>query len=568
MSDRPLWYQHMSRRRWLLAAGSSWAYGACGSPFRTGVPVPVYAGVLQTPVAPQCLSSVRYPVLIGQRGELCSFDELARATPVIYEAQSEPQLSALLCSVPEGKTVTFRGAGQSLDAQALNHDIVVVMSRDHFADIGEPEQNERGTYQVTVGAAARWFDVIQKVAPLGLFPPSLVTSPDATVGGTLSADCVSRLSCTSGKEGEQVRSFNIVLPSGEHRICRRDATDCEERRLFHAVIGGFGYLGAVTRVTFELMAIRSYPNKPGEVPVVETRSTRHASNVDWDVVLKRLRSLSEINRSVFLENMQRKGERGPQPKAQAPQWPALSIASYLTGYGMSANLLEQRFVEKRPLRRAPGGIYDGSSSFAAGAAYAAATFPTVAEFALDMAFPDGAFIDDLMGWSFFIGNVANGAKRMAAEKNERFNFTQQSFALPAQVGARDDTRPTQRFIELMRARLHRARLHPLNIDFLYTPADKFLLSASRGLPAFVVTIAFAGKNQRELSPAVADVLMELSRDCRVLGGRVHLVKNVIADADDLRAMHGDAARQLRELKKQYDPKNILRNQFFDKVFAG
>jgi FAD/FMN-containing dehydrogenase len=62
------------------------------------------------------------------------------------------------------------------------------------------------------------------------------------------------------------------------------------------------------------------------------------------------------------------------------------------------------------------------------------------------------------------------------------------------------------------------------------------------------------------------MLCGLARDCRMLGGRVHLVKSVVADPEDLRAMYGEAAAKLKVLKQKYDPNGLLRNDFFDRVF--
>ena len=64
------------------------------------------------------------------------------------------------------------------------------------------------------------------------------------------------------------------------------------------------------------------------------------------------------------------------------------------------------------------------------------------------------------------------------------------------------------------------------------------------------------------------MLTSLARDCRMLGGRVHLVKTVLADRDDLRAMYGEAAAKLRALKSKYDPKGVLQNEFFDRVMGA
>ena len=92
------------------------------------------------------------------------------------------------------------------------------------------------------------------------------------------------------------------------------------------------------------------------------------------------------------------------------------------------------------------------------------------------------------------------------------------------------------------------------------------MSASRDLEAYLINVSLAAKDRDDYRPEVRSMLCGLARDCRMLGGRVHLVKSVVADAEDLRAMYGEAAAKLKALKQKYDPNNLLRNDFFDRVF--
>lgn len=560
------------RRELLIGAAASVLDAACTCacprhPIRTVRSGKDNTWPVQKKHSTRCGVSAHADTPTTSRTTLYAFDEILHATPRTYrEPCSEKELATYLGSITRGR-VTIRGGGRSLDAQSLNDDVVIHLGK-HFSTIGPPLQDHRGFY-ITVGAGARWWDVLEKVAPYGLIPPSLVTSGDATVGGTLAAGCLSRMSCTTGKEGDQIRSFHIVLADGSCVDCSREDA-CEDRRkLFMAVIGGFGYLGAVTEVTFDLMPCRGFPapGSLGKKPVVVTRSTRHGGNVDWKRLLQTLYSGARVNRQIYLSQRDRCMQGTAPWSTEAPARPALSIASFLNGDGISANFLEQGFADSQPLRRAPGGIYNKDSNFAAHAEQLA-VYSTLLEFALELGFPEGEFVDELFGWAFFLGNSLERAKADARRCNERFNVTQQSFALPCGDGPICDSRPTRRFIELLLGRLHRADLRPFDIDLLYIPADTYLLSASRGLPSFVLTIAFSGMNQVTRPAELIDLLSNASRDCRALGGRVHLVKNVIADVSDLRAMYGDAAVELQRLKDTYDPNGILRNDFFDRVFAA
>lgn len=497
----------------------------------------------------------------GQPIELWSYNEMQRATPKVFRPVDQAALAERLKGLRPGQRVTFRGGGQSLDAQSLNRDVVIVLDAPAFSYIGEPKLDGDG-YFITTGAGARWWDIVCKVARLGLFPPSMATAADATVGGTLSADCVSRMSAIWGKEGEQIRSFKMLLVDGTAVECRRDDADPDLRELFEAVIGGFGYLGAVTEVTFDLVPVRSKPLSAGEYPKVFTRSTRHPAIVDWDATLRALHSK-------VADELRRCAAGGRPSASTQPFWSALSIACYLAGEGMTANLLEQRFVEPTAQGKpTPGDIYKREPKITVTAAKWSAVAPTVVELASDLGFPSGEFVDDLFGWAFFFGNWATRAKLEAHDSGDRLNFTQHTFALPALVDGKPDTRPARRFLERVESRLHRADVRPPSIDCLYVPGDRFLMSASRDLEAYLINVSLAAKDRDDYRPEVKSMLRGLARDCRMLGGRVHLVKSVVADAEDLRAMYGEPAAKLKQLKQKYDPNNVLRNEFFDRVFEA
>lgn len=489
---------------------------------------------------------------------------MQRASAIVVRPDDEVSLANLLKSLEPGRRVTFRAGGHSFDTQALGNDVVVTLDGAAFRAIGDVQRDSNGGFFIKTGASATWCDVVKRVSCQGLMPPSLVTAGSATVGGTLSADCLSRMSAIVGKEGQHVRSFRMVLANGTKLDCRRDATG-ELGELYRAVIGGFGALGAVTEVTFDLTAVRSNPGVHGPRPTVLTRSTRHGANVSWDEVL---RSLGERTLLARRTRARRAREGPPSAAVHASEWSALSIASFFSGSGMGANLLEQRYAEPQPLRPAPGGTYDSTSSLTASAQNLATTFPTLVELGLDLGFPDGEFVDELLGWAFFLGNSCARAKAIARKCGDRLNITQQTWILPAVDPVRVDTRPTQRFIEAVEARLHAADIRPTAVDFLYTPADDFLLSASRNLPGFAVTISTADKNRRTLDPDLDAAFRALTHDCRTLGGRVHLVKSVIADPSDLHAMHGEAGAELVRLKQRYDPHGLFRNDFLTRVFGA
>jgi hypothetical protein len=541
----------ITRRELFLAAAAGAVEAACSGALTSG------SKCADRPGTPRIPDSH----VDGKPVTLWSYNEMQRATPRVYRPRGEAQLIALLKSIAKpGRKITFRGGGQSLDSQSLNSDTVIALDAPELSWIGAVQQDDDG-YYIRTGAGARWWDIICEVGKLGLFPPSMATAADATVGGTLSADCVSRMSAVWGKEGEQIRSFKLVLVDGRILTCKRYDEDADLRELFEAVIGGFGYLGAVTEVTFDLVPIRSRPGQLGDFPKVFTRSTRHPAIVDWDAMLRSLhsRAADEQRRSGVVLG-------APKRSSTPPFWSALSIACYLAGDGMAANLLEQRFIEPgAALKPTPGDIYRREPSITVTAAEISTWWPTFVELASDIGFPSGEFVDELFGWAFFFGNWATRAKLIANRKGKHLNFTQHTFALPATVDGKPDTRPARRFLERVEARLHEADVRPPSIDLLYVPADRFLMSASRGLEAYLINISMAASGRSAYPPEVQDMLSGLARDCRMLGGRVHLVKTVFADRDDLRAMYGESATKLKALKSKYDRDDVLHNDFFERV---
>ena len=75
---------------------------------------------------------------------------------------------------------------------------------------------------LTVGVGALWGNILALVEPLGLVPSVMVTTRRAKVGGTLSANSLSRFSCLHGREGWHVRSLRVMTADGQVLTCSRE----------------------------------------------------------------------------------------------------------------------------------------------------------------------------------------------------------------------------------------------------------------------------------------------------------------------------------------------------------
>ena len=108
----------------------------------------------------------------------------------------------------EQRRVTIRGGGHSFDGQAVQEGDVgsnIVLTTDVFKDI-----EFRADDLVTVGAGAKWRDILTQSRSRGLIPAIIQTGSAATAGGTLAGDCYL---------GSRARSARRVLGSSPLRWC-------------------------------------------------------------------------------------------------------------------------------------------------------------------------------------------------------------------------------------------------------------------------------------------------------------------------------------------------------------
>lgn len=141
----------------------------------------------------------------------------------------------------ERRPVVVGAARHSMGGQALARD-GVAMTLDVRAN--SPERwieidREARTYRVAAGA--RWRQVIGALDPLGLSPAVMQSNHDFGVAATLSVNAHG-WPVPHGPFGSTVRSFRLVLASGDVVTCSRTA----EPELFALVMGGYGLLGVVT----------------------------------------------------------------------------------------------------------------------------------------------------------------------------------------------------------------------------------------------------------------------------------------------------------------------------------
>ncbi|OOF64572.1 FAD-binding and (Fe-S)-binding domain-containing protein [Rodentibacter sp. Ppn85] len=119
-----------------------------------------------------------------------------------------------LANLPDFQSLTFtpRGGGTGTNGQALNHNIIVDMSR-YMTAILELNVEERW---VRVQAGVVKDQLNQFLKPYGLFfAPELSTSNRATLGGMINTDASGQGSLQYGKTSTHVLALRSVLINGE-----------------------------------------------------------------------------------------------------------------------------------------------------------------------------------------------------------------------------------------------------------------------------------------------------------------------------------------------------------------
>ena len=152
-----------------------------------------------------------------------------------------------------GWTVAFWGNGRSYGDAALNESNLLL----DFRQMSKVLSFDTETGVLTAEPGITLNELERHVMPAGWFPPVVSGTMHTTLGGCISANVHGKNNLKYGPWGDHVLELELVSPDGQTRTLRREAEDDLERELFHFVIGGFGLLGAVTRITVQLKRIHS-----------------------------------------------------------------------------------------------------------------------------------------------------------------------------------------------------------------------------------------------------------------------------------------------------------------------
>ena len=250
--------------------------------------------------------------------QLESYSGLQTATArVCFPADLDQLRRIFACAKEKKRRVTLRAGAHSFDSQSLGDDIVVSMTRFDKITVLKDKR------QVCVEAGATWGSILAELKPHGLVPAGTVTSSHATAGGTLAADCLSRFSPRFGKEGSWVERFSFLTINGDLLECSRPAPDVpenawtDEQRVFMAAIGGFGYLGAIVDITYNVLSL--------DLPEIRVL-TRVVTHTTFQGLANELVSATRTT-------------SGSPLHAHDPRWDAISAGLYPAGGDTPSSML-------------------------------------------------------------------------------------------------------------------------------------------------------------------------------------------------------------------------------------
>ncbi|GKA50667.1 cytokinin dehydrogenase 5-like protein [Tanacetum coccineum] len=157
------------------------------------------------------------------------------------------KLVKLAYESPNGFTVSARGHGHSINGQAQTGNGVVVQMSGSRGWTPRPVVNEELMY-VDVWGGELWIDVLNSTLMYGLAPRSWTDYLYLSVGGTLSYAGISGQAFNHGPQISNVHEIVVVNGKGDVVTCAED----QNSELFHAVMGGLGQFGIITRARIAL----------------------------------------------------------------------------------------------------------------------------------------------------------------------------------------------------------------------------------------------------------------------------------------------------------------------------
>lgn len=165
-----------------------------------------------------------------------------------------PSTVAGVCAIfdqsrKSGRSIGVRGAGRSYGDASLNAEgISLDLTRMRRILAWDPAS---GIIRVEPGVTIQqlWQYTIED----GWWPNVVSGTMFPTLGGAAAMNIHGKNNWKAGPIGDWILEFELLTTTGEMKVCSRS----QNADLFHAVIGGFGMLGVITRLDLQLKKVYS-----------------------------------------------------------------------------------------------------------------------------------------------------------------------------------------------------------------------------------------------------------------------------------------------------------------------
>ncbi len=190
----------------------------------------------------------------GVRGEVflpgdswsSDFGGVVRGTPgVVVRPRHEQDVFHCFSVAREtGAAVSFRGAGHSCHGQTLSDGGILIENLAGENLGGPAEFRLLDDHQVEVSSKTRWRHLEEGLNERGRSVPVVTDYLDLSVGGTLSVGGYGIDSIAHGAQVDHVTRLRLLLPDGTARWCSEN----DHGDLFRFSLAGLGQMGFIDRV--------------------------------------------------------------------------------------------------------------------------------------------------------------------------------------------------------------------------------------------------------------------------------------------------------------------------------
>lgn len=457
-----------------------------------------------------------------------SVESIAR---VFHPVNARDVADALAYARSKGWKVICWGNGRSYGDAALNdHNLIIDLSR-----MDRVIEWDRGTGRVVVEPGVTLEKLWKSCLPDGWWPPVVSGTMYTTLGGLLSANAHGKNNWKHGPIGDHVESFDLALADGTTVTVTRES----DPELFHAVIGGFGLLGVVTRIALRMKKVHSgrIAVEPWCCDDLEQMfcGFERANQEEYDYVvgwIDGLASGSGLGRGQI--HAAKYVGPGEDPEGQAM-------------YHLSEQELPDRILGVFP----KGWIYKLAQPFAFrfgvkainSARYAWMNRPS---------HQHHKFLEPHAQFNFLLDFVPNWKYALYSNGG----LIQYQLFLPKER-ARDVTR---RALELCQ----QARLEPWLVVMKRHRPDDFLLTHAVDGYSFALDFPVTDARREDLW-RLTRLLNEMVVEC---GGRFYFAKDQVVPPDAIKRSFGvEILSKFFAIKRRVDPDDVLQGNLWRRVFA-